>query len=377
MALPIAALLWGSVACAGAQEDGGFPDLQARRSAALPVQEVARSREDTLFTEITGLDVDSRGHIYVADWYAGRVAVLDSTGALVRTIGRKGLGPGEFRGMRGVQVLSGDSLLVYDPGAARLSIFPPGSAAPARTLNLGAVLQEQPPFLVWQLRDGGYVALFRPPFTAGETTPRMDRLRRLRADGSPEGEPLHSVPSRSFLYVRNAGGFSVTPNPFGREGLFALGPGDALHLAWSDSLAVETIRPDGRRIGGFSVPHRAPTVEAGDVDAAVAGFPAQAARAFRPALQDSLPERWPAMRALVADPGGGGVWAGLNSSEGQPGEWARFDADGRYRGSVFLPRDVLLMAAHGARLYGVRTSADGIPRIEVYRVSALAAGGNG
>jgi hypothetical protein len=375
--LPLAALVCGSEACAQAQDAQAFPSAEARRAGAWAVREVARSRDDSLFSDITGMDVDSRGRIYVADWFAARVAVLDSTGALLRTIGRKGLGPGEFRSLRGVQLLPGDTLLAYDPAAARISIFPPDSSGAARVVSLAAGLEGGAPFLVRRTAGDGYLAFFRPPFAMGDTAVRLDRVRLLNPDGSPRGEPLRSFPSQSFLLVRASGGFSVTPNPFGREGLFAAGAGGVLHLAWSDSLAVETVDADGRRLAAFAVPYRAPEVTSGDVEAAMAGIPTQAARTFRPALQDSLPGRWPALRALVADAEGTAVWLGLNTPAGEAGEWASFQPDGRYLGSVFLPREVMVMAVRGRRLYGVRRDVDGVPEILVYQTSAQAAGGNG
>src|SRR5690606_12398504 len=86
---------------------------------------VASSGEDAPFSAVTGLDVDSEGRIYVADWLLPDVVVLGPDGRHVRSIGRRGSGPGEFQRVSSVQVLPGDSVLVFDRGLRRVTVFPP------------------------------------------------------------------------------------------------------------------------------------------------------------------------------------------------------------------------------------------------------------
>jgi hypothetical protein len=370
-------LMLPGTSCARAQDTAtALPDAAQRRAAAVPVQEVARSGVDTLFQQVTGVDVDSHGRVYAADWSASRVAVLDSTGRLLETVGRKGLGPGEFRSMRGLQVLPGDSLLVYDPSAARLSVFPPGESRPAYVLNVGAAAGGVPFHIRRTRANDAHLAMFRPVFRGDDTARATDRLRVLELDGRPRGEPIRAYPARGFLRVGDRNNFAVTPDPFGREGLYALGAGDRVHYLWSDSLAVETLDLQGRRTGGFSVRHRPPRVGRGDVDAELEGMPPDMVRVFRPALEDSLPETWPAARALLAD-AQGRLWIGLHTPAGEPREWAVFTDSGRYLGSVFLPRRTELHAVRGSLLYGVEKDADDVPHVVIYRMDAQPGSGNG
>jgi hypothetical protein len=370
-------LMLSGTGCARAQDTAtALPEAAERRAAAVPVREVARSGVDTLFQQITGLDVDSRGRVYVGDWFAARVAVLDSTGALLGTLGRRGLGPGEFRSSRGVQVLPGDSLLVYDPSAARASVFAPGEARPAYVLNVGAAAGGVPFRLHRTPGNDAFLAMFRPAFRSDDTVRATDRLRVLELDGRPRGEPIRAYPARGFLRVGDRNNFAVTPDPFGREGLYALGPGGRVHYLWSDSLAVETLDLQGRRTGGFSVRYRPPRVGPADVDAELEGMQPDMVRVFRPALEDSLPETWPAARALLADERGR-LWIGLHTPAGEPREWAVFTDAGRYLGSVFLPRRTELHAVRGSLLYAVEKDADDVPHVVIYRMDAQPGSGNG
>lgn len=335
----------------------------------MPLEEVARTDGDTLFMAPTGLDVDSEGRIYVADWYAARVAVIGPGGELIRTIGRKGLGPGEFRALRGVHVLPGDSVLAYDPSAARLTVFPPGSTDAARVVNLFDV-PGGAPFRVWPApASDGYVALTRPGFRQGDTTPRMDAVLFLDPAGGAAGEPLRVFPSASFIRVEQGRGFSVMPNPFGHEGFVAVGP-ERLYLAWSDTLDVSAHDGAGRKTGSFRLSAPAPELTRPDVEAVLADFPPQALGTFGRALEDSAPAHWPAVRGLLAD--GPRVWLALPSSTGEPREWAAFDEEGNYHGSIFVEPGIEVQAIRAGRVYGFEK--DEVDRLDLV---VFAIGGSG
>jgi hypothetical protein len=71
--------------------------------------------------EPSNIAIDDWGRIYVADRKPPTVKVFDSTGALVRVIGREGSGPGEFR-VAFIAVRRG-VLVVHDPMQSRTSVF--------------------------------------------------------------------------------------------------------------------------------------------------------------------------------------------------------------------------------------------------------------
>lgn len=63
------------------------------------------------------------GRIIVANSGSSELRVFDSTGAYLRSIGREGGGPGEFRGAIRLFPHAGDSLVVYDSGNGRFSVL--------------------------------------------------------------------------------------------------------------------------------------------------------------------------------------------------------------------------------------------------------------
>ncbi|MDE2677527.1 MAG: 6-bladed beta-propeller [Gemmatimonadota bacterium] len=73
-----------------------------------------------LFGDIRGIQATADGTIYVLDFQATEVRVFDPDGRYLRTIVRRGEGPGEITAANGI-VLSGDTLLwIHDHGKWRI-----------------------------------------------------------------------------------------------------------------------------------------------------------------------------------------------------------------------------------------------------------------
>ncbi len=71
---------------------------------------------DFAFADIRGIQASSDGNVHVLDYQAAEVRVFDSTGRHLRTIVRRGEGPGEIGEANGI-FLSGDTLLwIHDHG---------------------------------------------------------------------------------------------------------------------------------------------------------------------------------------------------------------------------------------------------------------------
>jgi len=91
-------------------------------------------------------------HIVSTPWGRGErlPRVFDSTGRFVRTLGREGEGPREFRAAEMVYA-TGDTAMIYDMGARRMTfVAPPDSF-------LRTVPWQRRPYTLMELRDGSFV----------------------------------------------------------------------------------------------------------------------------------------------------------------------------------------------------------------------------
>jgi len=70
-------------------------------------------------------DIDEEGRLLVADDHEERIVVFDRNGAFLKQVGREGQGPGEFQGLRGINVLSDGRVMAFESfgGAATLTCF--------------------------------------------------------------------------------------------------------------------------------------------------------------------------------------------------------------------------------------------------------------
>jgi hypothetical protein len=75
------------------------------------------------FAELRSVQADSEGRIYAIDGRECTVKVFDAEGRFLRTIGRKGQGPGEFSIPSRNIITPQDDLVVLDAGNRRLSFF--------------------------------------------------------------------------------------------------------------------------------------------------------------------------------------------------------------------------------------------------------------
>jgi hypothetical protein len=210
---------------------GTVPEAAIRR--LIEVLRVAPGIDDTtLFTEVSEFDVDRAGRLWVYDGPSNSIFLFDSTGKLLRRIGRQGAGPGEFNTSNGMVALGDTSLAIWDSRNARISFF--SAAGDFRTSWLTPSGFSTNNGLVTD-RSG---ALFlRRPITSpreGEILGRMG-LVRLKAGGE-FGDSLAppDLPIPREVYVaeskgsRSSTGSQYAPNYFWAwhpEGFFVVGDG--------------------------------------------------------------------------------------------------------------------------------------------------------
>lgn len=334
----------------------------------------------------------SDGAFAVLEQVPGEIRLYDAAGAFIGRIGRSGEGPGEFQSPVGLQGLAGDTLVVWDPRARRVSRFTrDGELVAERTLRDPAGVRSIRK--VTLSRDGGM-------FLLGAETAEFDeamegRVREvwqvvpLEGDGEAEAS-VGTTPGteRAINIGRSGSGEIMSVEVRGR---WWWGEGFAWPAAdggvWTaDRLAFETRHFDAT--GGLD---RILRIQAED-------------RPFTPALIDSLhgvelervsdPElqvRWradfelreyppgvPPVAAIFADEAGR-VWIGrtappperLPSGEWTAvNEWIVFDGGAAWGRLTLPPRSRPLQAdAEGVLLVRNDSELD-VAYIEWYRWTA-------
>lgn len=321
-----------------------------------------RDADDIALGRIGGATRLSNGTIAVLDGSSQHILLVDSTGSLVRTVGRQGGGPGEFTGAYFLAQCQPDSLFVHDASLGRMSVF---------DSNGDYVRQFQPP---------------RPPTRIAACDPSGPFAHLYNDDGFIM--PSAEAPLQYFdvLLVRESGDSvgGVAHVPFARNRplttitQFAL-DAERLIIGTADSghVSVYTLSgsPSGRLDLGITprrttAPHYDQAIEA--LIATVTGPSAadqEMAKVLRRMMHTiGMPEFLPTYSQVLVDPTGT-VWA-VTSSLGDPvTELRAVSRDNRRLGVVHLPVGLLI---HEVGLdYVLAATADTAeePRVLVFRLT--------
>lgn len=79
--------------------------------------------EEYIFSQVIDLGVDDEEKIYILDFQEARIKVFNENGEYLRTIGKRGQGPGEIQRPMNLVITAGGQILVNDRGARFLHFF--------------------------------------------------------------------------------------------------------------------------------------------------------------------------------------------------------------------------------------------------------------
>lgn len=83
----------------------------------------ADDREEYIFIEMSRIAIDDDGNIYILDRREAQIKVFDSRGNYLRTIGRRGQGPGEFQNPIEMFITPDHEIVVEDFSYRKLSFY--------------------------------------------------------------------------------------------------------------------------------------------------------------------------------------------------------------------------------------------------------------
>lgn len=76
-----------------------------------------------MFSQIRDIEVDAEGNIYATDSKEKHIRVFDKNGVYLRTVGRRGQGPGEFTDPGNVHVNPAGEIMATDGGSLSVKVF--------------------------------------------------------------------------------------------------------------------------------------------------------------------------------------------------------------------------------------------------------------
>ncbi|HEX9728781.1 MAG TPA: hypothetical protein VGA37_09785 [Gemmatimonadales bacterium] len=314
------------------------------------------------------------GRLAVIDGGAAELRIYDATRALVKTLGRKGEGPGEFTEPRLAGVVPGDSLIVYDGRLRRVSVLHPDGGF-VRSYQVGTEGGGYP--VAFGITSDGGVAIGGGMFfSSTEGFPRgavrpNSRYVVLAPDGSVRGDFGEVPAAEMFARSSSNGMFSFTSLPFGRITAAASAP-DLLWMGTGDAWELRAYAHDAalRRIVRFDRPQQPVTDALRNAYLADLLEDAEddnAARDLRDRFPDMpSPALVPPYQRLLVD-ALGSVWIGEYRLPGLDATtYTVIDAEGRAVGRVSAPAHTLLLDIGADYVLGVTLDELDVERLTLW-----------
>ena len=329
-----------------------------------------------LLYQVTDAHVLPDGRVLVANSGAAEVRVYDETGQLLRTLGRRGEGPGEFSYPWQAYPMHGDSVLVIDL-YREVAVFD-GEGAYARQFDLDlpeGLLGAEGAEPVDQFGDGSLLFRGHYPYVPGPEGVRRNVVPMLRV-------PLDGGAARSLGDFEDQTGYSSQPFRDYAHGAWAkeaaadstmwYGPGDRFELrqvAWDGSL-IRLVRLDRAA---------RPVTDADreefrrDYAEQMAEMnPRQGEEFWRNRARDVVfPDSFPMHYEIETDPLGN-VWVqdyrSFFSEARMDREWTVFDAEGTYLGEVVVAGGMEVQDITEEYVVGRWTDDLGVEYVHLYRI---------
>ena len=316
------------------------------------------------------------GRIVVANAGSRELRFYDTDGQFIRSVGREGSAPGEFRRIAGIYSIRGDSILVYDDGLRRMSVLDAGGGF-VRSFHFEPVAYE----LVWPegyLTDGSLLAGSSVPMSSRTTTGiERGHVQLLRFD--LDGQSIDSLGSfpGAERYVEIMGDLRTTiGGPFrrisrfvAREGGFWVGTGDSFELV-GYSL-------DGRKDRIIRLDRQNRAVTPADVERYLEirldGLDPQAAPSIRRAIRESpFPETMPSYSQILVDEEDH-VWVSEYVPPGEVGTtmWFIFAPGGEFLGVLELPGGLGVHQIGSDFVLGVHRDELGLEEVHLYQLDRV------
>ena len=317
---------------------------------------------------------DPDGRVLVADGGTNEVRIFDASGTLVATLGGSGQGPAEFRMLSAIWLASGDTLVTYDGGSARLLAWPLDGGTPVG-LDLDV---SRRPNIYGRFESGSFLLGYLDAPQRREPGARWTDSMDVTVASVPGGR---EVAVGRFPYAAmfaapapgGAGGAVYTGLPYTArasltvgQGGFYYGLGDEWTIVKFDEtgIAIDTVHRGGSPLAFTN--EMLNTV----VEERVEMVPPEQSAVMRSYLGGfPWPDKLPAIERLMVDDLGC-LWAQQPVPPGtDTADWSVFSSRNRWLGDIPIASNFRPTQIGAESILGIETNADGLELVVRYALN--------
>ena len=330
----------------------------------------AESGNRIVFGATDDIAVNSDGQLLVADDDARVIYVFSESGDSLHTIGRPGLGPGEFESILDLDIGPGDSVFVWDGWRDRLLVFEPETFQFSYDIEVKPPSEgDRSPTDLISISNDLLLMQFTPYYSldSDEDGQTFDVLQFVNRAGHPVGEPLLRMPVIRHLVLREGSGITLLRLPFIRYSSVKPGPDGTLYYGWSDSISFDVYSAGGDPLRTVRYGHEAVPVTQQDLDELderIQNMSVAARRLFR--REAEIPKTKPAYSTFtISDKNQ--IWIkNTPASDSLEVLWTVLGLDNEAVFEFELPPEVNVQIVRGNRVYATAKLEDGAPYVVVY-----------
>lgn len=341
-----------------------------------------------VFGLISGMTVDSAGRIYVLDRQADELRIFGPDGSHIRTVGRKGEGPGEYVTANGLVWIGDDTLVVVDEQGNRYTVLtrdgdyirsiPRGLGFYAWVFNGGAADgrlyenafvrdgQAQHPALL-----GTAISETVTPAPKAAEVPEAEAIPAPVSTGDTIMLPELDAPQAQPYSIRTKRGGMVMGVPFTAGPVYSLAADGSIWFGQGSAARIYHATLTGDTLAEIVLDVTPFPVTSEEVANFEAGAGVKQFRAMGGKVDlGRIPKVKPYFDDLFLDPRGD-IWLGVPAGKLQT-VFDVLDPQGRYLGRLRVDgvsRDAYLHpVVHAGRLYWVGRDELDVQRVYVYRI---------
>ena len=332
--------------------------------------------EDVYFEAPVDLTFDTENNIFVCDYKSHDIKVFDISGKFIKTMGRKGQGPGEFQ-MPFNLAFAKDRLVVWELRNRRLSVLKSDGEF-VKSIQVSST--EGWPRKIRSLPNGDFIIERIKSFVKDNKKPQECNIEIF----SPNLEYKKTIYNQEFWENRYITSPSLrnVPQPFAAKVYWDVSPDGKIIVGFSEKYTIEIFDSEKGRLSSFNHASDPIKVTKNDKEKWFSGITTTTPNGIKQGAPDHIvkntkfPKYKPAFRYILVDGEGNILIFGHQKKSFEDIRYFdAFDPKGNFIsnvqvvGDVFFPSSFSGVYIRGKFFWFRKTDEDGLFKIFKYRIN--------